>query len=154
MNLLADRLKYAMARTDPPTRAVDLRRWTGVSKATASDWLSGKTKDMLSYKMAIIAAKLGVSFYWLATGRGKMELTEVNDTPANYSDQVPNEAKLRKATQFILEHIDYKDLQRYGSDWTASAIVMLYDLFNDPASHQLDDLTLVKLLQSLSKEKQ
>lgn len=66
---LSDRLKEKMAGP-PKISQVALARACKVSQPTVNDWLSGKSKTIKGPILVRVAAYLGVSPEWLATGRG------------------------------------------------------------------------------------
>jgi transcriptional regulator with XRE-family HTH domain len=151
MTLLCDRLKAAMDAATPEIKAIELARQIGVTRATVSEWLSGKTKEMKGSLLVEVAAVLQVSSYWLGTGKGTMRLTEVNDAHQNYNTPSINEEKLRQASRFLFDHIDINDAFAFGSEWIASAIIIIYNIKIDPEANQLSDETIIKILMSLKK---
>ena len=50
-------------------RPADLARATGSSRASVSDWMSGKTKEIKGHRLIKAAQFLQVSPEWLATGK-------------------------------------------------------------------------------------
>jgi transcriptional regulator with XRE-family HTH domain len=66
---LKDRLREAMAGPPKVTQAA-LARGVKVSQPTVNDWLSGKSKTIRGPILVRVAAFLGVSAEWLATGKG------------------------------------------------------------------------------------
>lgn len=66
---LNDRLREAMAGPPKVSQAA-LARGVKVSQPTVNDWLSGKSKTIRGPILIRVAAFLGVSPDWLATGKG------------------------------------------------------------------------------------
>lgn len=146
MKKLSDRLHYAMQRTTPPIRAVDLAKQLGVSKSIVSNWLSDKTVTMSSANLSRTATILGVSAGWLGDGNGPMKLTLVNHNPNPVNQDFSNAETMRRATRFLIDQVGLDVMQFKGADWTADTLLKLYDLFNDPASAKLNEETILKII--------
>lgn len=69
MSLLKERLFEAMAEKNDMSKA-QLSREVGVSRATVTDWLSGKTADLKGKNLTRAAAVLNVTGRWLSSGKG------------------------------------------------------------------------------------
>lgn len=146
MSLLKDRLKEAMEQASPKLSPADLSRTIGVSKATVSDWLSGKTNQMKGNYLLKAADVLGVSAKWLGSGKGPIKLTQVSETQAPYMTSVQNIEAMRRATRFLLDHVGIEVMEFKGADWTADTILKLYDLFRDPGAAELNEDTIKRLI--------
>lgn len=90
---LSDRLKEKMAGPPKVSQAA-LARACKVSQPTVNDWLSGKSKTIKGPILVRVAAYLGVSPEWLATGkepRSQQPDREVNvkvgEAGAGYASQ-------------------------------------------------------------------
>ncbi len=94
-----------------------------------------------------IARALNININWLLTGEGNKQIDKsmgVEESPAEYAANTDN---MRKATNFVLQHIDFEVLKSKGPEWTAAAIIKLYDLYNDPGFENLTDETILKLIK-------
>lgn len=69
MGTLAERLELAMREAGIKS-AAELGRRVGVSRASAGDWLNGKTQTIDGDNLVRAAAVLGVHPRWLQTGMG------------------------------------------------------------------------------------
>lgn len=70
MSTLADRLKTALARTGRTQS--ELSKGTGISHASVSFWVSGRTKTLSAKNATAVASFLGVNVKWLVEGVGPM----------------------------------------------------------------------------------
>ena len=75
MKALKDRLREALAQSTLEGQS-DLAKRVGVSRASVSDWLSGKTKALEGANLTKAAEALGVDAHWLATGEGTLRAEE------------------------------------------------------------------------------
>lgn len=73
MNALKDRLRLAM-EGPPKVSQVAVARAAKVTPTSVNDWLSGKSRTMAGENLLAVAALLGVTPTWLATGRGQMRV--------------------------------------------------------------------------------
>ena len=64
--------RLAISLDDAGMKAADLARSTKLSRATISDWLSGKTQRVQATHLLIVSKALGVNYEWLLTGQGPM----------------------------------------------------------------------------------
>ena len=81
---LSERIRRAMERKG--MRPAELARRVGISRASVSDWMSGKTKSLDGENLLRAAEALSVSPRWLQTGFGKEDLApaQVSDVIASY----------------------------------------------------------------------
>lgn len=73
MNTLSERLKLALKKSG--LKKVDLARACGITRAAVGFWFSGQTQALDGANLANAAKALGVSSYWLATGKGPITET-------------------------------------------------------------------------------
>lgn len=80
MSTLADRLKTALAR--PGRTQSELSKGTGISHASVSFWVSGRTKTLSAKNATAVASFLGVNVKWLVEGVGPML---ADGTPSSFA---------------------------------------------------------------------
>lgn len=90
------------ARAHAKLSQVDLSRRVGVSRSAVSQWESATGADPTSKNLGLIAKVCGVSYEWLATGRGSMarEAGGEEAPPAHMDEFVQSDVELRLLTQF------------------------------------------------------
>lgn len=71
MDTYAERLNWAMARHEPPLGQSDLARLTGIKPQAVQYLCDPKRAARGSKHTPQLAAALGVSPHWLATGKGR-----------------------------------------------------------------------------------
>lgn len=135
-----------MQAHNPPVTGAALSRAVGVSRATVSDWLSGKTKDIKGAHLVKIARALNINSEWLAIGKGQQTTLKISEEPAPYNDIQPDIKTMQRATRFIFDNYSAQQLKNNGAEWTTIRIIKLFDLFNDPASDKLNTRTILKLI--------
>lgn len=64
----------------------DLARACGVTSASVSDWINGKTKTIRPQYLSKAAQALNVSIAWLATGEGSKQSSSVGVVEEDYND--------------------------------------------------------------------
>ena len=52
-----------------------------------------------------------------------------------------DETTIVRATEFLMEKVGLERMKKNGARWSAKTIILLYDLFQDPASEQLNENT-------------
>lgn len=70
METLGERLEKALAASEKTQ--TELAAALGISKASVSDWITGKTKNIRMANLVTAAKILDVRTEWLASGKGEM----------------------------------------------------------------------------------
>ncbi len=70
MKLLSERINKALDHSG--IKKIELAKRGKLSRATVSDWSSGKIKSINGDNLMVVADILGVNANWLATGNGQM----------------------------------------------------------------------------------
>lgn len=91
MELLKDRIRWAMDHADPPVNQAELARACKVKGPSVNNWLSGKTKSLRGATLTAAARRLGVTSDWLLTGKGQRHLNQSHGTttPDKHDDVSP-----------------------------------------------------------------
>lgn len=95
MNLLADRLKLALAKSGK--RKTDLGKTCGITSGAITQWFDGTTKELTGKNLATAAKVLGVNPTWLATGVGEMSVNCAVES--HIGDRIRRARKERGLTQ-------------------------------------------------------
>jgi len=156
MTVLSERLKLAMSEATPPMRAADLCRSIKISKATMSDWLSGKTRYIRGENLVKAAKALNVTSEWLGTGalpmrppsttaKGVYQVSE-NTAPIYIGSKgIPPEDLLR-----IMHIIDAGISMETFKNWTAEErkriVNILQTIILDRESKDLSDDFILKMV--------
>lgn len=111
-----DRLESAMKACDAGSTAAALARKLKVGDSTAHKWWSGKTKNIRSSDLFMIADALKVSPRWLWTGQGEMDA----------GDSIPPELA-RPELLPIFKILD-KLKEPWLSDWISDGERLVYRL--------------------------
>ena len=72
-------------------------------------------------------------------------LADSNDDP--YKSSI-NEEAVTRATEFLMDEIGLEGMKEMGTKWCAKTIIMLYELFSDPGSEQLNHSTIMKMVKN------
>lgn len=74
----------------------------------------------------------------------------IADTQAPYKSTIDVKVA-EKATAFLMDEIGFDGMKEQGAAWVAETIIMLYDLFSDPASENLSRSTIIKMVYNLHR---
>jgi len=110
---------------------------------------TSKIGDKLARK---IEQKFSKPVGWIDTrhGTGTSEdpaVYLVGDNPDPYQTSLDQSAIIL-ATNFIFDRYGADGMKERGAKWCAKTIIFLYDLFQDPASQQLNNSTINKMIAS------
>lgn len=78
---LKQRMEEAAADMGERFNRADLQNACGVTKASVSDWFTGKTKSLKGDTLVAAAAYFGVSASWLGDGKGQKREPLMASTP-------------------------------------------------------------------------
>lgn len=82
------------AREQAGISQTELARLLGVTRSACSQWESAQGTAPRRERLEQLAALLGVSFEWLATGRGGSGPVELDPAPAQPGDLPPDQQEL------------------------------------------------------------
>jgi len=158
MAVLSERLKIAMSETSPPMRGADLCRAIKISKATMSDWLSGKTKYIRGENLVKAAKALNVTPEWLANGTLPMrpnyqktlpyavyQVSENKDPVHIETKSIPAEAFLR-VRHIIDNGIGAERFNNWTEEEQKHIVNLLQTILLDKESKDLSDDFILKMV--------
>lgn len=98
---LADRIR--LARRKSGLSQLALARHCGVARSAVANWESTKSANPATVNLIAIANATQLSFEWLATGRGRMQMTRDSDpeTEALPTLEDPHERRLLNAYRAV-----------------------------------------------------
>lgn len=106
MSTLSDRVKECLTE-QPGKTQIGLAKACGISAASVSDWVTGKTKSIQGENLIPASTYLNVDPHWLATGKGKKRRI------LESSDLAPAEkprSEIKRMLVQIIDSLSDKDL--------------------------------------------
>ena len=94
MPTIGDRIAEIL-REDPSKKQSALAEACGVTRASVSDWISGKSKTLKPENLVAAADYLGVELRWLANGTGpKHSIYRITEAPAKFEIREPENVEV------------------------------------------------------------
>ena len=122
----------------------------GISTQVYNNWRERGIPHQHKIK---ISELLGLSYYWLTNGdepRYADNLLLIAESKLKYgadnNDLESNKKAIVKATRFLYEHLSAQEIDDHGPTWTGETIAYLMDFYKDPASENMNETTILRLI--------
>jgi len=132
-----------------------LAEMLGLSQGTIGQWHVGKRTpgDLNQFRNLEKALRLTPGTLTQPDPGNNAEvsppyLVAENSTPYKSSIDIKI---AEKAIAFLMDEIGMDGMKKEGAAWVAETIIMLYDLFSDPASENLSRGTILKMVSNLHR---